>query len=110
MKKWVYTMKKDDLSLKEDSLSAISHILITQYNMSGEQARQMIKDSGIETFFDRNAEMAAHTSYRTWAQRVYERAQECNSFVLAMKEVSPTKVACEEIQTTQQKISSEIRA
>lgn len=75
MEKKVSTMKKESLSLKKVSLSAIGQILVTQYGVSREQACQMIKDSGIELIFDRNAEMAAHTSYRTWAQRVYEQFQ-----------------------------------
>lgn len=69
------TMKEDNLSLKKNALSAIRQILNTQYGVSGDQACQMIEDSGIEILFDRNAEMAAHTSYRTWAQRVYEQSQ-----------------------------------
>lgn len=77
MKRQVYTMKKETPSLKEISLSAIRHILITQYDVPDEVACRMMEDSGIEMLFDKDAEMAAHTSYRTWAQRVYDRTQNC---------------------------------
>ena len=75
MENMAVTMKEDNLSLKKNALSAIRQILVAQYGVSEEQAFQMIEDSKIEIFFDRNAEIAAHTSYRTWAQRVYEQTQ-----------------------------------
>ncbi len=77
-------MKKEDLSLKEVSLSAIRQILVAQYSVSEEQAGQMIEDSGIEIFFERDAEIAAHTSYRTWAQRVYEQVKEYDDITLSL--------------------------
>lgn len=84
MKIEVATMKKEDLSLKEVSLSAIRQILVAQYSVSEEQAGQMIEDSGIEIFFERDAEIAAHTSYRTWAQRVYEQVKEYDDITLSL--------------------------
>lgn len=84
MKKRISTMKKEDLSLKEVSLSAIRQILVAQYSVSEEQADQMIEDSGIEIFFDRDAQIAAHTSYRTWAQRVYEQVKEYDAAALPL--------------------------
>ncbi|MCM1119846.1 MAG: hypothetical protein NC543_10885 [bacterium] len=68
-------MKKTSFSLKKDSLSAIRQILVTQYAVSKAQANQMLRASGILDAFNRNAEMAAHTSYRTWAKRAYDHAK-----------------------------------
>lgn len=73
MEKRVLAIKKESHSLKAVSLSAIKQILVRQYGVSEKQARQMMTASGVEHVFDRNVEMAAHTSYRTWAQRIYEQ-------------------------------------
>lgn len=68
-------MERSNLSLKQISLSAIRRILVTQYGASMEQASYMIENSGVALIFDRNAEVAAHTSYRTWAKRIYEQSR-----------------------------------
>lgn len=63
---------KDNFLLKEEALASIQNILIKQYNISKNLAHKLIQDSKIEQIFERNIEVALHTSNKTWAKRIYE--------------------------------------
>ncbi len=71
-------MKNTNAILKEAALTSIQHILVTQYDISEEMADILVKRSKIDQIFDRNAEIAAHTSNKTWARRAYEQLNECD--------------------------------
>lgn len=62
--------------LKKDALTSICNILISRYDLTEDLANELIKRSKIDQIFDRNAEIASHTSYKTWAQRAYEQLEE----------------------------------
>lgn len=109
MEKRILTMKKEEPQLKDVSLDAICQILVAQYDVSVEQACQMINDSGIELFFDRDAEMAAHTSYRTWAQRVYEHSM-CAISQSVLSRIPFAELRAEETAVSSAPISAEMRA
>ena len=69
-------VKGKDSILKETALVSIQHILVSKYNVSSDLAATLIKRSKIDQIFDRNAEIASHTSNKTWAQRAYEQLHE----------------------------------
>ncbi len=62
----------------EAAITSIQNILVTQYNISEEMADILVKRSKIDQIFDRNAEIAAHTSNKTWVRRAYEQLNECD--------------------------------
>ena len=73
MKEIMTSMKEKDYALKKTALASIQNILVSQYNVPSNLAPILIKRSKIDQIFDRNAEIAAHTSNKTWAQRAYEK-------------------------------------
>lgn len=66
------SMQKNNSVLKETAIKSIINILVTQYNVSRDMAWMLIQDSKIDQIFDRSAEIASHTSNKTWAKRAYE--------------------------------------
>lgn len=76
MKGIIVSLKKKDSMLKETALASIQNILVSQYKVPGNLAAILVKRSKIDQIFDRNAEIAAHTSNKTWAQRAYEHLNE----------------------------------
>lgn len=73
MKGIMVSVKEKDSVLKETALASIQNILVSQYKVPGNLAATLIKRSKIDQIFDRNAEIAAHTSNKSWAQRAYEQ-------------------------------------
>lgn len=73
MKGIMVSVKEKDSVLKETALASIQNILVSQYKVSDNLAATLIKRSKIDQIFDRNAEIAAHTSNKSWAQRAYEQ-------------------------------------
>lgn len=71
MKGIMVSVRGNDIVLKEAALASIQNILVSQYKVSASLAATLIKRSKIDQIFDRNAEIAAHTSNKTWAQRAY---------------------------------------
>lgn len=67
------SMEKKDYVLKKTALDSIQKILVSQYKVPSSLAPILIKRSKIDQIFDRNAEIAAHTSNKTWAQRAHEQ-------------------------------------
>lgn len=65
--------------LKDIALTSIQNILVTQYNVPKNLAYTLIQHSKIDQIFERNAEIASHTSNKTWAKRAYENFNEDNS-------------------------------
>ena len=76
MKGILVSVKGKDFVLKENALASIQNILVSHYKVPGSLAVTLIKRSKIDQIFDRNAEIAAHTSNKTWAQRAYEQLNE----------------------------------
>lgn len=76
MKGIMVSLKKKDSMLKETALASIQNILVSKYKVPGDLAAILVKRSKIDQIFDRNAEIAAHTSNKTWAQRAYEQLNE----------------------------------
>ncbi|MCM1112805.1 MAG: hypothetical protein NC399_06080 [Muribaculum sp.] len=76
------SMQNKNSVLKETALKSIINILITQYNVSRDMAWMLIQQSKIDQIFDRNAEIASHTSNKTWAKRAYEQL-DVNDYELA---------------------------
>lgn len=67
------SMQEENALLKEAALTSIHNILVTQYNVPRNLAYTLIRRSKIDQIFDRNAEIASHTSNKTWARRAYEQ-------------------------------------
>lgn len=76
MKGIMVSVKEKDSVLKETALASIQNILVSQYKVPGNLAATLIKRSKIDQIFDKNAEIASHTSNKTWAQRAYEQLNE----------------------------------
>lgn len=72
MNRVMMSMQKKNAGLKNTALASIQNILVTQYNITKNQAYILIRRSKIDQIFDRDAEIAAHTSNKTWARRAYE--------------------------------------
>ncbi len=72
MNRVMMSMQKKNAGLKHTALASIQNILVTQYNITKNQAYILIRRSKIDQIFDRDAEIAAHTSNKTWARRAYE--------------------------------------
>lgn len=68
----VLSRKDANLSLKKAALSIIREILVSEYKIPASNASALIKLSGVEEAFNKDAELAGHTSYKTWAQRAYD--------------------------------------
>lgn len=81
MRKITTAMRKKDNKLKKTALDSIQKILVSQYKVPNSLAPILIKRSKIDQIFDRNAEIAAHTSNKTWAQRAHEQLNK-NDYVL----------------------------
>ena len=79
MKGIMVSVKEKDSVLKETALVSIQNILVSQYKVSSNLAATLIKRSKIDQIFDKNAEIAAHTSNKTWAQRAYEQLNESDN-------------------------------
>lgn len=73
MNRVMVSMQKKNAGLKDTALASIQNILVSQYNVSKNLAYTLIRRSKIDQIFDRDAEIAAHTSNKTWAQRAYEQ-------------------------------------
>lgn len=72
MNRVMVSMQKKNAGLKNTALASIQNILVSQYDVSKNLAYTLIRRSKIDQIFDRDAEIAAHTSNKTWAQRAYE--------------------------------------
>lgn len=91
MKEIMIPVKEKDYKLKNAALASIQKILVSQYKVPSNLATTLIKRSKIDQIFDRNAEIAAHTSNKTWAQRAYEQLSENDKVSrLAKRNVSKT--------------------
>jgi len=68
------SLNSNNDSLLVDSISIICRILETEYKMTHQSAYGFVIKSGVYQKFKKNSEVAAHTSYKTWANRVYNFA------------------------------------
>lgn len=58
--------------LYEKASAGIEIILKHRYKMTVADAKDAISISPLKELFEKNAEMAAHTSNETWARDIYE--------------------------------------
>lgn len=58
--------------LYDKANNGIKIILKHRYKMKASDAKNAIDISPLKELFDKDAEMAAHTSNETWAREVYE--------------------------------------
>lgn len=57
--------------LYETTAKWVAVILEKDYHLSASEARQAIEESPLKFMFEKDAEMAAHTSNESWAKDVF---------------------------------------
>ena len=67
--------EKQDQILTKTALLTIENILRTEYGIPRPFAHRLVRLSGVAEIFDRDIVIASHTSYKTWAKRVYMYAK-----------------------------------
>ncbi len=58
-------------TLYDDAVISIETILKRRYKMKSQDAKKAIQISPLKDIFNKNGEMAAHTSNETWAREIH---------------------------------------